>query len=215
MKNLKTYESYLSDKMKLIRDKFTKLKKILDFMNKYKLPFFVVAMETPNGDFMFEEIHKEGDNYYLLYEDYRDNSKQVSIELTQLDNDVVDELLDVCEKYYRFTIEYHLETGLSSDIENYIRVYKTHKEPIKFTQWMFSQLLEQELQDDANGYKFQDILFSTHPEAFDAFMDECIDSEKRSKGEFEPLKLHPKIKLKYKNLLDDYIIKQDGKKYNL
>ena len=82
-----------------------------------------------------------------------------------------------------------------------------HKEPIKFTEWMFSMLLENDLTEEANSFNFQNILFKTHPEAFVSFMDECIDSKKRSiemGGKWEPLKIAPRIRTNFKHLFDDY-----------
>ena len=71
-----------------------------------------------------------------------------------------------------------------------------------------------ELADDVNSFKFQDVLFSTHPEAFNVFMDatEYVSKD----GEYKsPLKLNPRIKKKYHDLYEKYIMEQEEKKYNL
>jgi len=60
------------------------------------------------------------------------------------------------------------------------------------------------------------LLFSTHPESFNIFMDELIESVELSKGkDWEPLKIAPGIEKKYKNLFDDYEVYKSSKKYNL
>jgi len=214
MKNLKTFESYLSDKMKNVQDKFNKLKKIIDFINKYKLEYFIISTES--NDNMFEEISKNEDgDYYLTYNSY-EGKKETSheTEISQLPYAVVDDLIATCEKTYRFTVEFALES--SGNINMFINILKNYKEPIKFTGWMFSMLIENDLQAKSNTFNFQDLLFSTHPESFNIFMDELIESVELSKGkDWEPLKIAPGIEKKYKNLFDDYEVYKSSKKYNL
>jgi len=213
MKNIKTYEGYLSDKMKVIKDKFNKLKNLVDFIEKYQLQHFGISAESPN--FLFEYIVKEEDGFYIEYESYDSNNKSKSnkVELTELSNDVIDELLDLCENDDILDIERHMEMGLSN-IQEWERILKNHKEPIKFSEWMFGMILENDYQKDANTFKFQDLLFKTHPEAFVAFMDECIDSQERTTG-FEALRIAQGIEKKYKSLFDDYKTLKDSEKYNI
>ena len=215
MKKLKTFESYLSDKMISVKEKFNKLKKIIDFIEKYKLKYFIISTETPNGDYLFEEIHKENGNYFLEYESY-ENKKTTNhnTEITELTKSVVDKLLFVCENEQRFTVEFHL--SYVSDIDVIINILKAHKEPIEFTEWIFGMLIENDLQEYSNSYKFQNLLFSTHPEAFNIFMNECIESQKNSQNkDWEPLKIAPGIEKKFKNLFDGYEVYLNAKKYNL
>lgn len=210
---LKTYENYLNDNFKEIKNKYSKLLKIVNFIEKYNLKDFIISAEE--GDYMFAGIYIKNGKYFLDYEYYYDNkSIQKKTELSKLDNDVVDNLLKACEENDRFDIETHLEMGIT-DIDTFITILKKYKKPIKFTQWMISLLLEYNLENEANKFEFQDILFDTHPESFEIFMDECIDSQRRSKGEWEPLRLAPGIKEKYKNLYDKYELKQNAKKFNV
>jgi hypothetical protein len=216
MNHLKLYEGYLSDKMKVIKDKFNKLKKIIDFIEKYNLNPFIISMESNN--YQFEYIEKDSnDDYILEYIDYtirKKEKKEIRQKLIDLPDFIIDELITTCETT-RFEVETHLEMGVQN-IDIFINILKKHKEPIKFNEWMFSQLVENCLQVEANTFKFQNILFSTHPEAFTAFMDECIDSQERSNEyNFEPLRIAIGIEKKYKKLVDDYKTLKDSEKYNL
>ena len=201
MKHLKIYEGYLSDKMKVIKDKFNKLKKVVDFIEKYDFESFVIAME--HNDIQFEYIEKDSNgDYFLEYVDYNISKKTIKKYLVDLPDDVLDSLIECCEQYGRLEIENHLEIGLN--INTFINILKKHKESIKFNTYMFSILVESSLQDKVNTFKFQNILFSTHPEAFTSFMDECIDQQERSKiHKFEPLRIAPGMQtgwLKYSDL---------------
>lgn len=217
MKILKTFESYkdnINNKIKSLR----KIKEIVDFIERYDMTYFVVAMEMEDEDYMFEDISKDGDVYKLEYTNYNKSNKSRRVDLLQLPDEDVEVLYRCCKEFHRFDIEYHLETGV--EVETFINILKKYKKPIKFNSWMFGLFLENDKQDEANSFKFQDILFLTHPEAYEPFIDECFDSLVRSKTHnFEPLKLHPKIRTKYKDLLGEYYHKKEVEyeagKYNL
>ncbi|MCF7866771.1 hypothetical protein K9M18_05035 [Candidatus Woesearchaeota archaeon] len=216
MENLKTFEGYIDDKIKSLK----KLKKFIDFMEKYKLKYFTIGDTDPDENYQFEYIEKTSDGYEIEYVDYtQGDSKDITCGLLELPNNVVDALFVTCDDGHRFTIEYHLEM-IAGNIDEFIEVLKIHKEPIKFSTWIFGLILENDQQERGNSFEFQDILFSTHPEAYKSFIDECFDSLVRSKKHnFEPLKVNPKILKKYKNLLGEYYHKKqveyEAGKYNL
>jgi len=221
MKTLKTFEGYIDDKIVALK----KLKKFIDFMEKYKLKYFTIGNTDPDENYQFEYIEKTDDGYDIEYIDYTQGeekvgfrgkkykSKEIKCGLLELPNKVVDALMKACGDV-RFTIEYHLEM-VAGDIDDFINILKIHKEPIKFTTWIFGLILENDEQEKGNSFKFQDILFSTHPEAYKAFIDECFDI----RGDYEPLKVNPRILKKYKNLLGEYYHKKEVEyeagKYNL
>jgi len=225
MKTLKTFEGYIDDKIVALK----KLGKFIDFMEKYKMKYFVIGNTDPDENYQFEYIEKTSDGYDIEYVDYTQGeekigfrgkkykSKDIKCELLELPNKVVNALLLACKG--RFDIEYHLEM-IAGDIDNFIKILKIHKEPIKFSTWVFGQILENDEQERANSFIFQNILFSTHPEAYKPFIDECFDSLVRSKKhDFEPLEVHPKILKKYKDLLGEYYhdkkVEYEAVKYNL
>lgn len=220
MKIVKTFEGYIDDKIKSLK----KLKKFIDFMEKYKLKYFTIGNTDPDENYQFEYIEKTSDGYDIEYIDYtqeeqvvlrgkRYKEKEVKCGLLELPNKVVDALMKACGDV-RFTIEYHLEM-IAGNIDEFITVLKIHKKPIEFSTWIFGQILENDEQERGNSFEFQDILFSTHPEAYKTFIDECFDI----RGDYEPLKVHPKILKKYKNLLGEYYHKKEVEyeagKYNL
>jgi len=216
-KFLKTYENYLKDKLESLK----KLVKVVSFMEKNKLTTFIMAFET-NGGILFNDITKKDDGkYYLEYESgygpigpsgRRKVLTHVE-ELSVVPDNVIEDLMKNWEDIS--SIERLLELGFS-DIQSLINIYKANKKPIKFNTWMFGMLVESDLQKEANKFEFQNVLFSTHPEAFEVFADECQDGLERSKEyNFEPLKLHPRTKIKFKKLYDNWILKQNAKKYNL
>jgi len=211
MKIVKTFEGYIDDKIKSLK----KLKKFIDFMEKYKLKYFTIGNTDPDENYQFEYIEKTDDGYDIEYVDYtQGEEKEVKCELLELSNKVVDALFTTCDDGHRFTIEYHLEI-IAGNIDEFITVLKTYKKPIEFSTWIFSQIIENDEQERANSFEFQNILFSTHPEAYKTFIDECFDI----RGDYEPLKVHPKILKKYKNLLGEYYHKKEVEyeagKYNL
>lgn len=215
MKHVRLFENYINDKIKSLR----KLKKITDFIEKYDMQYFVIAMEAEDDNYMFEDIRKVDGVYKLDYYDYNVNKnysdvKPKLVEITNLPNEVVDSLYRCCEKYHRFDIEYHLETD--ADPEFFINILKKYKKEIKFSKFMFDHFIDNEKQTFINSFKIQDLLFSTHPEAYKAFIDSCFSS---IGYDYEPLKLHPKILKKYDKLLGEYyhqkMVEYDSKKYNL
>jgi hypothetical protein len=213
MKHLKIYEGYLSDKMKVIKDKFNKLKKIVDFIEKFELKYFNINIES--NDYFFNYIKKDTNGDYFLDYEIIKTSESARHYIVDLPINVIDDLITNCEQESIFEIQTQLEIGIG-DIDTFIKILKTEKNHIKFNTDMFSELIENELQDDANSFKFQDILFSTHPEAFTSFMDECIDGQKRSKKHnFVPLKIAFGIRKKYGKLFNDYKILKNSEKYNL
>jgi hypothetical protein len=76
---------------------------------------------------------------------------------------------------------------------------------------MFGMFIENGHQKEVNTYKFQNALFTSHPEAFIPFMNEATDV----RGDYEPLKLNPRIKVKFKKLWEEWNMKKQAKKYNL
>lgn len=218
MKHIKIYENYITDKIKNLR----KFSKIVKFMDKYKIPFFI-SWDTP--DYFFHKVYYDKDDnnkIKLDWEDYtQGETKTRDTEISQLPTDVIDQLVVVCGTNDRFNITAHLENDYGC--ENFIYIIKKHKEPIEFSGWMFSLFIEHDKEDEVNSYKFQNTLFTTHPEAFNVFMDEVIDSKKRHKEmvdegrkpTWKPIRLNPRIKTKFKNLYDTWEAREEGKKYNL
>ncbi len=210
MESLRTFEGYIDNKIKSLK----KIKEIVDFIEKYNMKYFVIAMEMEDDDYMFEDIRKHNGVYKLEYVDYAYSKKGRLVDLLKLSEDVVDSLYRCCKENSRFDISFHLETGISS-IEEFINILIVSKKKINFSKWIFSMLIENDLQEEANKFKFQDILFSTHPEAYKPFIDECFDIT----SNYVPLKIHPRIKIKYKELLGEYLYKSEveyeSEKYNL
>ena len=187
-----------------------KLKKLVDFIEKYDFKTFVIAMEH-NG-IQFEDISKDKYGDYIL--EYVIGEKTIKQSLIDLSDDIIDDLIECCEQYGRFEVESHLEIGIG--IDPFIKILKKHKEPIKFNGWMFGMIIESDLQDKVNSFEFQNILFSTHPEAFTSFMDEYLEEKERAKKyHFDPLEIAPGIEKKFKKLFDDYKTTKDSEKYNL
>lgn len=216
MKHLKIYEGYIEEQLNNIKNKLNKLKKIIDFIEKYDFDYLTLTAESTNSDYVFETISKKQGDYYLSYDDYTEpNNGQIKNEsLLNLSDKTLDELVKTCDDSI-LSIDRLLEIGLV-DIQQYISIFKKHKEPIDFSQWMFSILIENDLQDEVNTFKFQDVLFSNHPEAFSLFMKECEESQEKSKGRnWDPLKIASGIKEKYKKLFDKYQMEKDSEKYNL
>jgi len=215
---LKTFEGYIDKKIKSLK----KIKEIVDFIEKYELKYFVVAMDMEDDGYMFEDIRKDNGVYKLEFYDYNvtlhySKVQARLVDLLNLSDVVVDSLYKCCKEYQRFTIEFHLETGIDS-VESFINILKKHKKEIEFTSWMFGMMLENE--HDISDYKFQDVLFKTHPEAYKPFIDEIFDGLKRSDdGKGYGLTIHPKIKTKYKGLLGDYYhqkeVEHESGKYNM
>jgi len=217
----KVFEGYVDDKILALKE----LKKIIDFMEKYKMQHFEVGNEY-KGLYHFEYIEKTNDGYIIEYIDYTQDKQgyyhgkdikqirsYINCGLLELPNKVIDALMETISD--RWNIEYHLEM-ITGDVDEFLNIIKIYKEPIEFNTWMMSLFIENDQQDNVNNFEFQNILFSTHPEAFDSFMDECVDGKHRAKSHnFEPLKLDPKIKTKYNNLFDKWNMKHQSKKFNL
>lgn len=214
MVNLKTFEGYIDEKINALK----KIKKFIDFMEKYKLTYFVIGNTDNDENYQFEYIENDKESYTVEYMDYTGESdSEYKRDLINLPNEVINALYQACED--RFDIEYHLEI-LAGDMDHFIEILKIHKKPIEFTEWIFGMILENGEQERGNSFKFQDILFSTHPEAYKPFIDECFSSLKRSiEHDFEPLKVNPKILKKYKKLLGEYYhqkeVEHSAEKYNL
>lgn len=215
MKHLKIFESYyINDRVKHLK----KLDSIIDFMEKYKMDYFVIGNTDKNDNYHFEYIEKKEDEYFIEYIDYSKPSStyrkhngaigrkydDIVIELFKLPNKIIDILLEVCKD--RMNIEYHLEIGTES-IDMFLNMVLNHDKPIDFNEWIFVLFLENELQDDVNKFDFQNKLFTKHPEAFNSFMS-VVDKQ-------QDLKLHPKIKNKFKDLYNEYDINKKEKEYNI
>ncbi len=208
------FESYIDDKIKSLK----KIKKIVDFIDKYDMEYFVIAMEMEEDNYMFEDIRKQDGVYSLEYIDYNNvsnpsNAKGRLVDLLSLSDEIVDSLYRCCDEYGRFEVEFHLE--MDSDTDEFINILKKYKKEIKFTDVMFINFLDNDLQDEINEFKFQDVLFSTHPESYKKFINVCFDNLNDNLS----FKLHPKILKKYKGLLGKYYDKKDmeynSSKYNI
>lgn len=214
MKYLKLFESfYINDRIKHLK----KLDPIIDFMEKYKMDYFVIGNIDKNENYQFEYIEKKENEYFLEYTDFGSEItykkyngttgkryNDVVVELFKLPNKIINSLLEVCEN--RMDIEYHLEIG-TENVDNFLNMVLNHDKPIEFNEWIFINFIENDLHDDINKFSFQNKLFTKHPESFKYFM---LVSDKH-----DELKLHPKIKDKFKDLYTEYDINKKSKEYNI
>jgi hypothetical protein len=211
MKKMMKFESYIDDKITSLK----KVKKIVDFIEKYKFEYFVIAMENEEDEYMFEDIRKENGVYVLEYINYNKSDKIKITDLLLLPTEVIDSLYRTCNENHRFDVGFHLEMGIGS-IDMFINILKIHKGKIVFSKWIFDMLIESDLQKDANGFKFQNILFSKQPDSYKMFIDSSFGS---LDGDYDPILVNPKILKKYDGLLGEYyqqkLMEREAKKFNL
>lgn len=202
MNKLKTFESY---KTLLDNSKNEIIEKILNIIEKWRLPYFSIGSEYDN--YLFESIEKKDGKWVLTYEYYINGvTKSTEKELYSISPAILIELDDVCERDDRYKPEHHLETiSENGELDVFINILKVVKEPIDFSGWMFSSFGESgDYEDTVNTYKFQDTLFSTHPESVGVFIKEMEDSERRGKEHnYVPIKLNKRIEKKYKWLFQN------------
>jgi hypothetical protein len=185
-----------------------KINTFISFMEKYKISEFIINSDLNNKFINSIKFNKRYKKYVLNYQN--NNKPYCEVELLSLSSSFINDLYDLCKTEDLFNIENQLNST-SIDFDNFVNILKNCKEKINFNKDMFITLCDNGFVEDINKFDFQDILFSTHPESYKSFLDECFPTLE--------IILHPKILIKYKSLLGDYykqkFIEQKAKKYNI
>lgn len=193
MKHLKLFEAHKETLENIKKDI---IKKIMDLIKRWNLPYFYVGIEDDDSDYGYDTIELKDGKWIFNYNYYYAKGKSTPYqkELSDVPATILMEVDDLCEKYDRYKPEYSLELMADNcNIDVFINILKDVKEPIDFSTWMFAAFGESgEYDDTINTKKFQDILFKTHPESITTF----IEAIKDSNGE---IKLLDK---KYKHLVN-------------
>lgn len=196
---IKTFETYEDSKKIEIINKF------ILYMNKYEINKFYIGLPLNNNEANINLIHKTKENKFKLRYTLIDNYNYIEYdeELYHLTYSFINSIYELC-KNQSGRIEYQLS---HTDFDNFINILKNCKRNIKFNEKMF-------VSNKMNDFKFQNILFKTHPEAYNVFLDKCFNSNL-----YIHLYIHPDILIKYDDLLGDYyeqkLQEQKVKKYNL
>jgi len=210
---MKSFKNYIQKKKSDFNSKVNSITPIINFMNKFKLKYFIIGNDDDN--YHYEDIENINDTYILSYESYEQKKK----ELFDLDVEFLKNLLKMLYNSKRLDEDIIFEVYRDYDIilNAFIVIEKkiiiSH---FSFLEWMDVDDLDTDF--PINSYGFQKTMFSHHPEVFDKFMDAIKQNKENIKlGEytFDELILHPKIKKEYKDLLDKYLKKEKSKKFNL
>jgi hypothetical protein len=202
-------------------EEYTKIDKIdtfINFMKQYKLTEIIIDSELDKYIINSIKFNKRYDKYVLNYQAI--NRPYIEVELSSLSSSFIDNLYVLCKTEDLFNIENQLNST-SIDFDNFVNILKNCKEKINFNKDMFTSLCDSGWVEDINKFNFQDILFSTHPESYKPFLDECFLhlEYKNDDPTLEEMVLHPKILIKYNSLLGDYykqkLMEQKAKKYNI
>jgi len=214
MKTLKLDEGFLEDKEKEFNEKKNIIKKFINIMNKFELSDFQIEAEI--GDYFYYYID---DDKKLVY-DNQETKEKFKTPIFDTPIERLRELIDYCNKNNFFEIESII--AIYRDMDIFINILKKYDGIIKnVDSWMFLEQIDEENDENDTGdfskfntFEFQDMLLSRHPYMIDAFID-AINYDKDNYTLSVPIKLNEKIKKKYKQLFDDYAIRQNLKHFNI
>lgn len=206
IKNFKLYvaESYASyfeqEKKKIIE-------RIKTLIIKYNLEYILIYTEIEVDNDIACYVNSFNNTIDSVYLDYESHDLQVKFEkIENLSPLLLMKIWDHIEKHNLTDPAALLESLQGENVDAFKTILKKTKQKINFNPWIFELFWEAGNEKELdNELYFQDILFKTHPEAVESFLEAGAE-------------ILPEIVKRYPNIeerIENYNMKKNSKKYNL
>ena len=200
---IKNFKNYLFEKINLQEIKKHIINTIIKTIDKYDLPYFLLGTEVTvdNQDYYINSFNKKGDTFFL---DFDIKAENIKANIVKLNTKLLIAIWEDIEKNNRLEPEYLLETLQGGYLKSFKAILIKTKRPIKFDSYIFNEFYANNNEGILKTYNFQNLLFRTHPEAALSFLE-------------SDTKILPTIISKYnlQEIVDDYEMKQNAKKFNI
>lgn len=198
------YASYFEQEKKKI------IEKIKRIITKYNLEYFLISNEIEidkDLTYFVDSFNKRDNDIFINFELYFQNhfTENDSKKVENLSPILLMKIWDFVEEKGFTNPDYILETLQGANIDAFKAVLNKTKNEINFNPWIFELFWEAGNEKELDKLDFQNILFKTHPEAVESFLEAGS-------------KILPSIIKKYPNIeerIENYNMKKNSKKYNL
>lgn len=200
---IKNFKNYLFEKINLQEIKKHIINTIIKTIDKYDLPYFLLGTEitVDYQDYYINSFNKKGDTFFL---DFDIKAENIKANIVKLNTKLLIAIWEDIEENNRLEPEYLLETLQGGYLKSFKAILIKTKRPIKFDSYIFNEFYANNNEGILKTYNFQNLLFRTHPEAALSFLE-------------SDTKILPTIISKYnlQEIVDDYEMRQNAKKFNI